>query len=267
MIALYHFDSNFNEATGTGPPMIAGGNARFDSQNLAWMTTPAGGAIRVLDLNDQVTVTLNNVAINPNTQALMIEAMFYVNAFKAYNRSNAVILSLYKNFNASLELIDDAYAGVLFRGGTTFELNAQLSTPALTRNQWHHVRIALDRRGYLVRVDGKIIATLSSGEAKNWAGGGTVTVTAGNFDGWLDDLAVRVVETLQVTASSQITGPQLQVIGNANQQFILDTSNNLSQWIPILTNALAITPLDVSNVISPTNSFYRARNLSRQFEY
>ncbi|MEO7298482.1 MAG: glycoside hydrolase family 9 protein [Verrucomicrobiota bacterium] len=265
--ALYHFDWNFSSATTGGTPASATGNARLDEQNVAWMTNWAGTAVRVLDLSDQISSTVTN-SYDPATQAIMVEAMIYVKSFKGANKKNATILSLYKNWDASLELVEDAYAGLFFRGGTTFEYRPPITTPLISKNQWHHLRIALDKIGYTIRIDGKLIGTFPSKDSTKWANYRPMTLTAGNFDGWLDEVAVRTMRTLQIgTPRKTSSGFNMQIFGNSGQQFVMEASTNLLTWSSLGTNTLSSTVLEVGDTLPTTRRYYRVRNLSSQFEY
>ncbi|MEO6184265.1 MAG: glycoside hydrolase family 9 protein [Verrucomicrobiota bacterium] len=262
--AVYHFDGNYQSMTDEITPA---GNAQMDDQNVAWMTSWSGAALRVFNLDDEVRGTVQ-VPYDPATQAIMVEAMFYVKAFKGANRKNATIISLCKNWNATLELVEDAYGGLFFRGGTSFEYRPPVAAPPLSRNQWHHLRIALDRRGYIIRVDGRLIGTFPSDDAAKWGGTGGMTVSAGNIDGWIDELTVRTMRTLQLDKPRKTaTGFTAQVSGNEGQQFVLETSNDLAAWASLSTNTLSSTFGDIADISPAPKRFYRARNLSSQFEY
>jgi hypothetical protein len=214
MAALYHLDANLADATGRQPALALSGQAKLDPSNLGWLAARSGAALRFDDLGDQAVVSIPNSALfATDTQSISVEAMIYINQFKAYNRSNALLLSLRKGWNASLELIEDLYNGPAFRGATQLNLSGQSVRNALPLNQWHHLRIIIDKTGYAVVINGTVYARVNSGEINNWGGGGSTTLTLGNFDGWIDEVVVRNVRSSglsnqppQVALTAPITG-------------------------------------------------------------
>jgi hypothetical protein len=196
MVALYRLDANLADATGRQPALTLNGKAKLDTSNLGWLVNRTGAALRIEDLGDQAVVSIPNSALfATDTQSISVEAMIYINEFKAYNRSNALMVSLRKGWNASLELIEDLYNGPIFRGGSQLNLSGQTVRNALPRNQWHHLRITIDKTGYAVVINGTVFGRVNSGELNNWAGGGSTTLTLGNFDGWIDEVVVRHVRS------------------------------------------------------------------------
>ena len=196
--ALYHLDNNYNDATGTRSAMTPSGNISFDPSNVGWMTSRSGASVHSLDLGDQAVVSIPNSALwSTNTQSISVEAMIYINAYKGYNRGNAEILGLQQNWNSSLEFYENIYNGPRFRGGTQMDIGGATVTNPLTPNVWHHLKISIDKTGYTVKVDGTVAATQASTELANWGNilGGNTTLTIGNFDGWIDEVAVRNVRT------------------------------------------------------------------------
>jgi hypothetical protein len=192
VVALYHLNSNGADATSRQPSLTLQGNATFDTGNVGWMATRAGASLHVLDLGDKAVVSIPNAAISSNATSVAIEAMIYINEFKAYNRANALLVSLRKNdWNALLELDEDMYAGAVVRGGGQWSVAASTLASTLTTKQWHHLRIAVDATGYTLKIDGNVVASLASAEFANWAGSGTATVELGNFDGWIDEVVIR----------------------------------------------------------------------------
>lgn len=192
MAALYHADATGADATARQASLTLQGNAAFDPSNVGWMGVRSGTSLHFLDLGDKATVTIPNTSIANNAQSIAIEAMVYVNQYKAYNRANALLVSLRRNdWNAMLELDEDMYAGPLVRGGSQWNVGATTLNASLTRNQWHHLRIAIDATGYSLRIDGNVVASMASAEFANWAGGGNTLLELGNFDGWVDEIVIR----------------------------------------------------------------------------
>ncbi|HEV8544361.1 MAG TPA: glycoside hydrolase family 9 protein [Verrucomicrobiae bacterium] len=189
IVALYHFDGTLKDASGHSPDLKSSGEAHFDPSNLSWMQKREGAALRFKDLGDKATTAIDLTKL-PDKSEITIEAMIYINSFKAYNRGNAKILSLAEDWNNSVELIENIYEGPMVKGGTQFSLNKEQITPALTLTNWHHVAISISKQGYSFRVNGKEIGALKSSELNNW-GHKPATLEIGNFDGYLDEVAVR----------------------------------------------------------------------------
>jgi hypothetical protein len=191
IIALYHLDGNGTDESGKNAALALKGNARFDTLNLAWMSTRSGSALRVRDLGDAATVTIPAAVLNAaNNPEVTIEAMVYVNDYKAYNRASANLLSLAASWNASLGWIEDMYSGPHIIGGTQFDVFDAPLAEKMPLETWQHLSITLSRTNYSARIDGQTIATVNSTELKNWIGLPAV-LDFGNFDGWIDEVVVR----------------------------------------------------------------------------
>ncbi|MFN7140177.1 MAG: chitobiase/beta-hexosaminidase C-terminal domain-containing protein, partial [Limisphaerales bacterium] len=207
MAALYRLDNNLNDSTGKQLALTRSGNTTFDSSNLGWMQNRSGATLLFRDLGDQASVSIpfSHTWAN-DTQAIIVEAMICVNAFKGANRGNATILALERNWNAFLELREDMYAGPVIRLGNTRTLSSSLVSSALPRNVWNHIRMVIDKTGYTVRINGNTIATVASTDLNNWSVNVPATLRFGNFDGWIDEVVVRHVRT-SYPDSGTVTSP------------------------------------------------------------
>lgn len=204
LAALYHLDGTLADATGRNPALTLAGNANFDGNNLGWMQSRSGKALRFLDLGDKATVTINGPLFTSGvTTEITVEAMVYVNAYKAWNRSPARLLSLEKSWNASLKWNEDMYTGAHVSGGTGFDFTGAGLSAAMPVQQWHHLVISIGPNGYAVKVNGATLASVASSEFANWASGGAA-LEFGNFDGWVDEVAVR---SRTVTSAPPVVTP------------------------------------------------------------
>lgn len=190
LAALYHLDNSTKDATGQSADLKLTGHAAFDRSNLSWMQNRGGAAVRFRDIGDAATVSidLSKIGAGPKSE-IAVEAMIYVNAFKAYNRTNANILSLREDWNSSLAFIENIYEGPMIKGGTELSLNKTDLAEMITATNWHHLRLTMTREAYSVRVDGMEIRNLPSSELANW-GRKPATLEIGNFDGYIDEVAV-----------------------------------------------------------------------------
>ncbi|HTG44729.1 MAG TPA: TIGR02597 family protein, partial [Verrucomicrobiae bacterium] len=189
---LYPLDGNLNDATAKAGPLALAGNAQMDAMNLGWMGSRSGTALHFFDLGDKASVTIpaNLLYASGVTTEITLEAMIYVNAYKAWNRAPARLLALEKTWNASLKWSEDMYSGAHLGGGSQFDFAGQALATAMPVKEWHHLAITINASGYAARVNGTLVASIASGELSAW-NGGSATLELGNFDGWIDEIAIR----------------------------------------------------------------------------
>ncbi|MEO7677052.1 MAG: hypothetical protein ABIV39_09845, partial [Verrucomicrobiota bacterium] len=243
MAGLYHFDFDEADATGQQSPLVLAGNARFDTANIGWMADRTGAALRFDDIGDFATgEILNSTLLNSGTDTIVLEAMIYVVTYKPAP-TNLPLISLVQNWNASLEFVQNPYEGLRILGGTEFSVGGLSVSNALPRNRWHHLRIALGKGGYSVKINGQLVSFIPSGEFANWAlRNSTSTLTLGNFEGWIDELVVRnfnSTRAIAIDAASYESGQLLlHLSGTIGTQYLLQTSTDLNHWTAISTNLL-----------------------------
>lgn len=264
-VALYHLDADAADASGRAPALSFEGGARLDDANLGWMAQRGGRALRVQDLGDAAVARIPTslLRIGSGTSSISLEAMIYVNEFKAYNRDVSTMLSLAETWNASLELIEDRYVGPMLKGGNDFaqfgpELKALLSTKT-----WHHLRIGIDRTGYTVKLNGQTIASKTSAAIANWGRGQFVTLEIGNFDGWIDEVAVRAEGSASATLTPlRPDSPgrfRLKIAGETGRTYRIQASEDNKAWRDIGSVTLASPSTEFSDeATNPRYRFYRA---------
>jgi fibronectin type 3 domain-containing protein len=192
MVGLYHFDNSLADSSGKLPDVALSGAAALDAMNLGWMRLRSGTALRISDLGDNAKVTIPGALLCQAgaTTEITVEAMVYVHAYKAWNRSTARLVSLERGWNASLAWSEDIYTGPHARGGTQFDFFGAALQAAMPIETWHHLSISISNSGYALRVNGTLVASVPSGELANW-NGGSALLEIGNFDGWIDELVIR----------------------------------------------------------------------------
>lgn len=246
LTALYHLDFTTEEETGKQLPLELLGNTRFEATNLGWMAERNGGALRFDSIGDFAMVEIaNSTLYDAGTEAIVLELMLYVGSFLSPD-SNIPLATLSRNWNASLELLQNRYFGPTLRGGTEFEISGPGVSDTLRRNRWNHLRLAIGKTGYSVRINGELLDFTRSSELNNWnAPSGTTTLTVGNFEGWVDEIAVWNVKTnhsLELSASlTNANELNVSVSANPGIHFILESSTNLVHWTSVSTNLL-LTP-------------------------
>ncbi len=266
MLGLYHFDGNTSDATGRRPALVLRGNAKVESSNLGWMAQRSGGALRFLDLGDTATLQIPVAAfgITPQTTAVVFEGMIYINEFKAWDRDVAVMFSLEETWNAGLQLIEDKYAGPYVKCGAALSIpKAQLS--ALTTKSWHHLSMAITRAGYVIKLNGVVVASVPSGDLSNWGHGQVITLTLGNFDGWLDEVVIRSPNPLNSIMASltpvgaNASGFRMRVAGQPGNTYVIQASQDGKQWSNVGSVVLASTTAEFTDTSkAPGSRMYRA---------
>jgi hypothetical protein len=207
-IALYHFDGDFQDAGPNGLHLTAAGGAQLASDNLGWMTEPAGQALRTGALGDQVSVTISDDLLLPGNgpSPLTVDAMIYPRAYKAYSVENARVVSLFQEWDTMLEVRDGkwnspAVPHVMAGSQTVVSPGVWAANVAL--DTWHHLRMTFDTDGRArVAINGNVIG--QQVVSMNIPRTGLWTLTLGNFDGDIDE--VRVSSVIR-TEGSPLTKP------------------------------------------------------------
>lgn len=196
-VALYHLDGTYADATGREAALSPSGWAMMENSNLAWMSAPSGAGLRVQDVDDRVRTTLSaaDLYVQAQTRAIELDVMLYVKNFNAYGQATVSLVSLSKGWNSTLELKQDKSSPAPYlRGGGQKLVDATVLARYLTPGDWHRLQVRLDLQGYSVAIDGTLLVSqLPSNELLNWAGTADVTLEAGSFDGWIDELEVRSI--------------------------------------------------------------------------
>ncbi|MGV3772869.1 MAG: glycoside hydrolase family 9 protein [Verrucomicrobiales bacterium] len=271
MSALYHVDGNGMDAAGKQQPLVLSGNTRIERSNLGWMADrTAGGALRFLDLGDEarVQIPVSTLVSKPASTAVVLEAMIYINELKAFSRGSATILSLEENdWSAYLEFFEDKYRGLIVEGGTSFSLGNATLAAALTTKTWHHLSLAITQSGYVVQVNGNVIAEGASQDYNYWGRAQTATLRMGNFDGWIDEIVIRNSEVEEPDASGVLTplgvnssGFRMRLTGELGSSYLIQSSSDGKVWTNVMTQKLDSNPKEVTAPISGAASylFYRA---------
>lgn len=271
MVALYHLDSNTADSTLRRPSLALKGNARLDSSNLGWMAARNGKALRFLDLGDQATMQIpaSSLGVTAQTTAIVLEGMIYVNEFKGWDRDVATIFSLSEAWNANIELKEDKYEGAFVKGGSWWSFKAPELRKSFQTKTWHHLRMAITRSGYEVRLDGKLIASVATADLNNWGNTAhAVTLTMGNFDGWIDEVVIRSENATTATAASLTPiggGPQgfrMRVTGKAGNTYMIQASQDNRSWNNLGQLTLSTTTGEFTDTSkTPVVRMYRALKL------
>ena len=281
MVALFHLDGDLSDATRKCGSLALSGNARLDSSNLGWMANHQGAGLQFDDLGDKAVlqIPVDKLLSGTGTTAIIVEAMVYVDGFVGYNRDLASIVALYSAWDSFLAFGEDKYAGPYVRGGTRMEVLGPKLTSALKAKEWHHLAIEINRTGYVLRINGNVVATASGSELANWRAGAVAELQLGNFAGWIDEVVIRSLRTgtksdnppaiSVVKPVPGANGFQLEISGESGQQVVIEGSDNLKLWTPLSTNILSGSQSDLVELPRKdgASQFFRVRALSSEPQY
>ncbi|MEM7383637.1 MAG: Ig-like domain-containing protein, partial [Verrucomicrobiota bacterium] len=194
-IALYHFNGNYNDASGNGLNLQALGGVQRVSSNLGWMANPSGQVARFTSAGDRLTIAIPDSLIMPSGGApLTIEARIFPRAYKGYSVGNLPIVSLEQSWDSGVTLKDNKWAknpkGPSLRTHNTELLSRQQWQAEAAFGQWHLIQVAFDGNN-TVRcwIDGELVRTVNRkpnfSRTNNWI------LTLGNFDGDIDEVLIR----------------------------------------------------------------------------
>ncbi|HOW68899.1 MAG TPA: cadherin-like domain-containing protein, partial [Verrucomicrobiota bacterium] len=182
--ALLLFEGNTEDSTGNHPAAALLGGAFVEAN-----------ALRIRQAGDgaRMSLTMPNVCIPGKTKAIRLEARLYLNGYVGYGVGTYPLLRLQRAWNAQLLFRQDKWStsASCLGGASTSIASASLLKTGLSLHEWHHLVIELNQEGYMLFVDGAIIATVASQDLRLWPETGTVSLEMGNFDGWIDDVLVR----------------------------------------------------------------------------
>ena len=115
VLAWYTFDDTWADATGSEADLSPAidGQQSLDANSFAWSTRPNGAALRLEQLGDGASVSIDGTAVGGNSgDGLQIEAMVYIEDFLARGHANVTLLSLERPpYNLGLRFTEDKWAG------------------------------------------------------------------------------------------------------------------------------------------------------------
>jgi hypothetical protein len=191
VVAHYNFDGNYNDDSGNGYDLLSAGGVNLSNDSIG---QPSGANARFNGAGDSLTVAMSDAAVLPSGgEALTLEAWIYPEIYVAYSVDNLPVLSLFQEWNSSLEVIDQKWGnsprGPLVASATTDIVTAAQWTQAVSPNSWHKVQVTFDGGSAVsVTVDDIVIGagsvSLDVDRGNDWV------LTLGNFVGYLDEVTV-----------------------------------------------------------------------------
>ena len=193
-VALYHFNGDYQDASGNGLHLTPAGNVSLASDNSGWHPNPVGQVARFGGLGDTLTVQIPDSRIQPGSvkSQFSFEAHIYPRAFKAYGVSNFPVLSLYQWWDSSFQIIDGKWnvphAPTVSIGAYNLISSAQWAS-LVTPQTWHKIKMTYDKAGlFRLWIDDVMVvnnpSVLLAGRSNDW------TLTLGNFDGDIDEVRI-----------------------------------------------------------------------------
>jgi hypothetical protein len=194
-LALYHFNNNFSDSSGNHLNLIPSGNVCLTPSNSGWSSTPSGDVASFQALGDTLSVNIPDCLVMPgkHPSPFTLESYIYPRAYLAYSVGNYPIISLYQDWDISLQIEDGKWtipAAPTVGAGQNTILSSQQWNSLVTLNAWHSLKITLDGQGQVTCwIDGVEAATASAanmdfGRRTPW------TFTLGNFDGDIGEVRI-----------------------------------------------------------------------------
>jgi len=193
-VALYHFNGNYQDSGPNGYHLTAAGGTTRVSTNTGWMASPAGEVARFSALGDTLTATIPDSVLSPGSTstALTLEAWIYPRAYKAWSVNNYPVLSLYQQWDSSLEVVDNKWNSpgvpLIRTGGTTIFTSPQWQT-SVTQGTWQHLKITRSTAGvYNCWINDTCLSTTTS--TANYGRTNAWIFTIGNIDADIDEVRI-----------------------------------------------------------------------------
>jgi hypothetical protein len=204
-IALYHFDTNYNDSSGSNFNLTAAGTVAL-ANNANWMSSPTGNVARFRNYGDELTVTIPRLTLfdtNGNIMPVSIEFRIYPRAYKGAPSGFAPILQLSQDYYSywTVQYAPPPLSPLIEASGGTSLLSTTNWPQYLPANTWHSVKITTQPSGSTeLFIDGNAVGgsvstvysphynpSTSPPNDFNWV------LTLGNFDGDIDELRISKI--------------------------------------------------------------------------
>jgi hypothetical protein len=200
LIAYYTFDGDANDASGNGNTGTVGASVAFDADVPTQLS--GGQSIRGTAVNGYAGVVAVPNSASLETLKDTMTVSFWIKADwtasanwvrimrrgeEGDNADNAWIINRNNNNNDLLIRLDTE------GGGGTFNQNRGGGFGTLVDNQWHHIAYVLDNGSVAEYVDGAETYTGTYPHGTGFDNSAELLIlgrTAGNVDGWMDEVAI-----------------------------------------------------------------------------
>lgn len=193
---IWHFDKNLRSDKGIS--LSFQNDAYLDSENLRWMKTANGKALHVNGDDDGVKANIDIINLLEgksltDLNSLSVEALIYPESLLAQDKL-AEMIKFEQSWGAQLQLVRFKWEDNL-----KTRLSKQILgedgkiTDALTLNQWHHVKMKIDKQRIYFSMDGKEIYNKARDEEANLLFDyRQINLYLGDFNGWIDEFRVKL---------------------------------------------------------------------------
>jgi hypothetical protein len=194
-VALYHFATDYSDSSANHLNLIPSGTVFLTGSNSGWSGKPGGQVARFQALGDTLSVNIPASLVLPKKgpSPVTLEAYVYPRAYLAYSVGNYPVISLYQDWDISLQIEDGKWNSppvpALDAGQNTI-LSSQQWNSLMTPNAWHKLKITLDAAGEVTCwIDGAQAAAASAANM-DYKRTTPWVLTLGNFNG--DIAEVRI---------------------------------------------------------------------------
>ena len=194
-IALYTFSGNYRDSSTHSLNLTAAGNVALTSSNAGWSNKPGGEVASFQAIGDTLSVKIPNSLLKPGKvpPQMTLEAYVYPTRYLAYGAGNYPVISLYQDWDSSLQLAQAKWslpAAPSVTAGQATVLSSKQWSGLVSLNTWHHLMLTLNGKGQVsIWIDGvKVAAGPATG--MNYARTTPWTLTLGNFAGDIDEVRV-----------------------------------------------------------------------------
>ena len=193
---IWHFDDNLHSDKGVN--LNFKNNAYLDNSNLSWMKEEHGHALHVNGEGDGVETLLPADELlegrdSHDVNAITVEAVIYPESFVKREELGEMI-KFDQSWGSELQLVHFRWEKVLKTRLSKEILGDEGNiNKALTLNQWHYVKMKIDKKRLYFSIDGiEIYNKLRDEEVKTLLDYRDITLYLGDFNGWIDEFRVKL---------------------------------------------------------------------------
>jgi Glycosyl hydrolase family 9/Cellulase N-terminal ig-like domain len=193
-IALYHFDTNYQDSGPNNFHLTALGNVSLVDMASGWMDSPSGKAVRFNDMGDNLTVTIPDSFLAPGNTVTPLAIEFWICplAWKARGKGNGPIISLEQYWDMALGVTQDMWSNPacpMVKSNYGDIASFQQFYNAVQMNTWQKMKVSRDSTGTLAfYVNDQLIS--SCVPTKYPTHGNDWKLQIGNFKGYIDEVRI-----------------------------------------------------------------------------
>ncbi|WFB36182.1 glycoside hydrolase family 9 protein [Kiritimatiellota bacterium B12222] len=194
VVALWRFDEGLlDEVNGLEAHLVGG--AELSDENLMWMKSPAGKALRISNTEDGFEVKLPQGLLNdPAIQEFEVEAFINYQADTDRGSGHSKLFKIEVNWSQQLGIHKDTWAGKELKGVDhgSEELKKQFNALVQPGPGWTQIRLGFNRdRGEAwIGIHGEVLRFPAQFDEST----STNTLHIGGFVGYVDEVRIRVKE-------------------------------------------------------------------------